>query len=88
MTKFGKKKCHTELAIGKTSDITRNPTLLTVCLSALLFAMVNAILIGNLSFCKILNSCKIKNMSVLSIFRFSVCGGQPDNETQSPDVSS
>jgi len=71
----GKVKCH----IGDGRHI---PTfhIPSGCPSPLFTVTANAILIGNVSRCKISNCRKMKNMTVVLIYRFSVCGGKADGD--------
>ena len=63
----GSGKRHIELAMGKTGDGGYNPTRLSVWPWALLFVIVNAILIGNLSCCKVFDCCKMNNMTLRNL---------------------
>ena len=55
-------------------------TSLRACHWAFLIVIPNAILIGNLSCSKVTNCCKMKDMKIVLIFKFCVCGVIPDGD--------
>jgi hypothetical protein len=55
-------------------------TSLRDCHWALLTVISNAILIGNLSCCKVINCCRMKDMKIVLISRFCPCGVKTDGD--------
>lgn len=64
----------------KTGDGRYTATSLRACHWALLIVISNAILIGNLSSCKVINCCKMKDMKTALIFRLCAGGVKPDGD--------
>jgi len=53
-----------------------------VCVSALeTYCRGKRDLIGNSSYCIVFSYCKMKNMTIVSVFRFSSHGGKPEGDS-------